>query len=472
MRLSTRFALCVAVVVPLLVGLSGLLVVRLAADDLRSVRDLRLTQRVQSLKPLAVTYAQREALPASRSRLARIRVQATQTGQTTEGVYVAPARGEPLVMGTVPAALPPAADGPATSADGVWRYASGSLGARGRVWVFEREAPLAGQISGMYYRHLIVTLVALVVGAVAGLLLGRYALRPLTRLTKDAALVDVRAGEGRLTRRSRVPEIDELAGLVNGLLDRRDEAVHRTGDALETARAFAATAAHELRTPLTSMGANIALLGYPNLPPEDRVEVIRDLAGEQARVERLITMLRQLARGELMEPDSLKDVDLAGLSGVAVDEAVRRHPHARIVAHLPDEAMVRGWAEGLRMIVDNLLDNAAVHGVGPRGTVRIDLTVRVEGTFALLRVADDGPGMPVELHQEAFNRFSRRAGSPGSGLGLTLIHQQVVLHGGRVEIEPSPRPGMGLSVLVQLPIAWRPDGPSDGLSWLSVHQKP
>ncbi|WP_214109225.1 sensor histidine kinase [Acrocarpospora catenulata] len=473
MRLSTRFALCVAIVVPLLVGLSGLLVVRLSADDLRAGRDLRLVQRVQALKPLALTYAQREGAPA---RAARTRITAT-TGQTAEGVYVAPARGEALIMGTVPASLPPPEPGPATSPDGAWRYASTTLGVngrRGRLWVFEQEAPLADQISHLYRRHLIVTLIALVVGAAAGLALGRFALRPLTRLTKDAAAVDVRNGEGRLTRHSRVPEIDELAGLVNGILDRRDEAVHRTAEALDTASAFAATAAHELRTPLTSMGANIALLKYPNLPPEDREEVIRDLAGEQARVERLITMLRQLARGELMEPESLTEVDLAGLSGVAVKEATRRHPHARIVAHLPDEAMVRGWPEGLRMIVDNLLDNAAVHGVGPLGTVRIDLTVRVEGTFALLRVADDGPGMPPEIHQEAFNRFSRRAGSPGSGLGLTLIHQQVVLHGGKVEIEPrsQARPGTGLSVLVQLPVSWRPDGPSDGLSWLSAHRKP
>ncbi len=128
-------------------------------------------------------------------------------------------------------------------------------------------------------------------GALAGLALGRFALRPLARLTKD-----MKAGSGRLTRKTRAREIDELAGLVNGLLDRRDEAVHRTAEALETARAFAATAAHELRTPLTSMGGNIALLGYPNLPPEERVEVIRDLAMEQARLERLITMLRQLAR--------------------------------------------------------------------------------------------------------------------------------------------------------------------------------
>jgi two-component system sensor histidine kinase PrrB len=81
--------------------------------------------------------------------------------------------------------------------------------------------------------------------------------------------------------------------------------------------------------------------------------------------------------------------------------------------------------------------------------------------------------MPPEHHVEAFNRFSRRAGSPGSGLGLTLIHQQVVLHGGSVRIEGPGQvpPGVGLSVLVQLPMLGRPDGPSDGLSWLSAHQK-
>ncbi|WP_051759388.1 sensor histidine kinase [Herbidospora cretacea] len=450
MRLSTRFALGVAVLVPLLVGLAGLLFVRLSVDDLHAARDERLMQRLQAFTPLALNHTQRP-----------LRLRPSE-GESSEGVYVDPVRGQPLVIGVVPPKLPAPATAPATA--GTWRYVSTDLGRRGRLWIFEEQGPLDARISALYDRLLIATLIALAAGAAAGLTLGRFTLRPLTRLTKD-----VKAGNGRLTRRTRAREIDELAGLVNGLLDRRDEAVHRTAEALETARAFAATAAHELRTPLTSMGGNIALLGYPTLPPEDRVEVIRDLAMEQARLERLITMLRQLARGELMEPDSLKDVDLAGVCEVAVQEATRRHRHARFVAHLPDAAMVRGWPEGLRMIVDNLLENAAVHGVGPHGTVRVELSVRVEGTVALLRVADDGPGMPRELHQEAFNRFSRRAGSPGTGLGLTLIHQQVVLHGGTVEIEPSP--GRGLSVLVQMPIAWRPDGPSDGLSWLSLHQK-
>ncbi|GAB1822839.1 sensor histidine kinase [Herbidospora sp. RD11066] len=450
MKLSTRFALCVALLVPLLVGLPGLLVVHLSVEDLHTARDQRLTQRLQALTPLATNYV---------TRPVRIR---PAEGDLTEGAYVDPVRGQPLVVGAVPGGLPAPSTSPATA--GTWRYLSTDLGRRGRLWVFEEQGPLEAQISDLYDQLLIVTLIALAAGAFAGLALGRFALRPLARLTKD-----MKAGKGRLTRKTRAREIDELAGLVNALLDRRDEAVHRTAEALETARAFAATAAHELRTPLTSMGGNIALLGYPNLPPGERVEVIRDLAMEQARVERLITMLRQLARGELMEPDSLKDVDLAGVSEVAVQEATRRHRHAHFVAHLPVSAMVRGWPDGLRMIVDNLLENAAVHGVGPRGTVRVDLTVRVEGTVALLRVADDGPGMPPELHQEAFNRFSRRAGSPGTGLGLTLIHQQVVLHGGTVEIEPSS--GRGLSVLIQMPIAWRPDGPSDGLSWLSLHQK-
>ncbi|WP_061295090.1 sensor histidine kinase [Herbidospora cretacea] len=450
MRLSTRFALCVALLVPLLVGLSGLLVVHLSVDDLRAARDQRLVQRLQAMTPLAVNHVTRP-----------VRVRPAEA-ESAEGVYVAPVRGQPLTIGSVPAELPPPSTTPATA--GTWRYLSTDLGRRGRLWVFEQQGPLEAQTSGLYDRLLIATLIALAVGALAGLALGRLALRPLARLTTD-----IRAGNGRLTRKTRAREVDELARLVNGLLNRRDEAVHRTAEALETARAFAATAAHELRTPLTSMGGNIALLGYPNLPPGERVEVIRDLAMEQARLERLITMLRQLARGELMEPDSLNDVDLASVCEVAVQEATRRHRHARFFAHLPDSAMVRGWPEGLRMIADNLLENAAVHGVGPQGTVRVDLTVRVEGTVALLRVADDGPGMPRELHQEAFNRFSRRAGSPGTGLGLTLIHQQVVLHGGSVEIEPSS--GRGLSVLVQMPIAWRPDGPSDGLSWLSLHQK-
>nr|BFE81690.1 hypothetical protein GCM10020093_042910 [Planobispora longispora] len=271
-------------------------------------------------------------------------------------------------------------------------------------------------------------------------------------------------------------EIDELAGLLNELLDRRDAAVARTGEALETARAFAATAAHELRTPLTSMGANLGLLDHPGLDPAERAETVADLIAEHSRMQRLITLLRGLARGDLIDPATFTGTDLTEIVAAAAEDARSRHPGAVITIALADGPRVRGWEEGLRVIVDNLLDNAAIHGADPHGRATITVTLSFSATsavpvppspalpastatpapdgggVAVLVVQDAGPGIPPADRERVFARFHRRTGSPGSGLGLTLVRQQVALHGGAVTVTGS-HGGAGTRVEVRLPAA-------------------
>jgi two-component system sensor histidine kinase PrrB len=466
-KLSLRFALCVAALVPTLVALSGLLVLRLAVNDLHAERDKGLVIRAQALAQMSTNYAQRvRRSPSAPGGAVKQRLITAGLGDAGPGgISVEPRRGEPLVVGNVPPSLPDPAYKPATTADGDWRYVSkdlGSAGGAGRLWIFMPESELSDHVARLRDRLLAATLVAVFAGAAAGFGLGRFAVRPLSRLSAQAAGIDVRGG--RLSTSSQVTEIDDLAGLVNDLLDRKDVAVSRTGEALETARAFAATAAHELRTPLTSMSTNIGLLSHPGLSEVDREAVLADLAAEHARMQRLITMLRQLARGELFDPGSFAEVDLTGLAGAAAEDARRRHPHAKIVAELDDQVTVWGWAEGLRMIVDNLLDNGAVHGtIG--GKARIELTLARTASAAVLTVGDFGPGIRADLR--VFDRFSRRPDSPGSGLGLTLIHQQVVLHAGVVTVETAEH--AGCSVRVELPLAASAGGTGPTLSWLTKH---
>ncbi|MDA0631898.1 HAMP domain-containing sensor histidine kinase, partial [Nonomuraea sp. MCN248] len=310
------------------------------------------------------------------------------------------------------------------------------LGRRGsRLWLFEPSERLDTQLALLRRRVGTVTLIGAVAGAAAGLALGRYAVRPLVRLSRQAAALDTRpepSARIRLDAGSRVREIDHLAGVLNDLLDRRDAAVARTGEALDTARAFAASAAHELRTPLTSMGANLALLDHPGLTPADRDELVADLTGEHARVQRLITVLRQLAAGELLDPATSAPADLSGIVREAAAAARRRHPGTTIEESVADGVTVRGWAEGLRLIADNLLDNAVRHGAPP-------ITVRLsrEGAAAVLTVADEGAGVPDGDREAVFDRFRRRPDSPGSGLGLTLVRQQAELHGGAAHVTGS-----------------------------------
>jgi signal transduction histidine kinase len=478
-RLSTRFAVCVAVLVPLLVGLSGIIAVSVAAHDMRAERDRQLTVRMRALTATAGVYARR-ARPRSvippdvaAQRLAGVALGADSPG----GVYVEVTGAEPLIVGDVPTALPTGGGrGPATFTRGErrWRYVMTELGGRNaaaRLWVFEPDERLTRQLALLRRRLALVTLAAVGVGAAAGFGLGRFAVRPLAVLRGQARDIDRPPLAGaRLATTSGVTEIDELAVLVNHLLDRRDVAVGRTAEALETARAFAATAAHELRTPLTSMGTNLSLLDHPGLDRAERAEILADLAGEHGRMQRLVTMLRQLARGELLDPATFAEVDLAEIVAAAAEESRRRHPHAAISTRLPGELLVRGSAEGLRVIALNLLDNAAIHGVTASGHAMIDVTLTPVDGAAVLAVQDSGPGIPLADRDAVFARFHRGAGSRGTGLGLTLVRQQAMRHGGGAAVaEPH---GGGTRIEVWLPAAGQADHPTrqdtGTPSWLTV----
>ncbi|GGO26116.1 hypothetical protein GCM10010116_52420 [Microbispora rosea subsp. aerata] len=452
MKLSTRFALCLAALVALMVALAGLLVLALVSADLRAERDERLLARLRALRPAAASYAWRASVaPHVPPDFMEQRLAAA----AGPGVYVHVEGGEPLTIGDVPE-HPPAGDGPADH--GRWRYVATDLGRRGnRLLLFEPRERLEQQLALLRRRVLTVTVIGAVAGAAAGPVLGRYAVRPLTRLSRQAT-----APDARLDTDSRVTEIDHLARVINDLLDRRDAA-------LETARAFAATAAHELRTPLTSMAANLSLLDHPGLTPDDRAEIVADLTAEQARVERLVTVLRQLSAGELLDPATAAPADLSGIVREAVAAARRRHPDLTINEAVADGVTVRGWAEGLRLIADNLLGNAATHGEPP---ITVELVLDREtahdretafgrgtapsGETAVLTVTDGGPGVPDADREAVFGRFRRRPGSPGSGLGLTLVRQQAELHGGTATVT-------GARFEVRLPTA---GGTGRPRSWL------
>jgi signal transduction histidine kinase len=123
---------------------------------------------------------------------------------------------------------------------------------------------------------------------------------------------------------------------------------------------------------------------------------------------------------------------------------------------------VHGWDGGLRLLVDNLLDNAALHGAR---TVQVRL--REDGDALVLTVADDGPGIPAEERERVLEPFARgsRATSRGTGLGLAIVAQQAALHGGTLTLGDADLGG--LAVEVRLPAATmrgRADAPRTPLS--------
>ena len=109
------------------------------------------------------------------------------------------------------------------------------------------------------------------------------------------------------------------------------------------------------------------------------------------------------------------------------------------------EQRVTGWPEGLRLLIDNLVENAVRHG-GRHVLVRL---VREDDALRIT-VDDDGPGVPAAERERIFERFTRGAGakSPGSGLGLALVAQQAELHGGRFELSDGPLGGLRATLTI------------------------
>ena len=362
-------------------------------------------------------------------------------------------------------ALPPPSFDPVTVRAGhrAWRALSVQVRSakasapQGRLWVFSPGSAGNAEIDTVRNRILLVALIAAPLAGLLSLAIAERATLPLRRLQRRAAGLDPGTSAVRLDHnRSRVTEVDDLAHTLQTVLARYDEQATRTQEALATARSFAATASHELRTPLMGMQTNLDILtDHPDLSPADRTEILDDLHTGHTRLMGLLIALRALAQGDLVEADAFTVVDLSEVVALAVADIQRHHPEARITTHLTPGLRVHAWEPGLRMAVDNLLRNAVVHGGRPGAPVRAGVALRPSGRpvapVAVLTVDDDGPGIAPQERERVFERFRRRADSPGSGLGLTLVAQQIALHRGSVRISDRLE-GPGARFEIRLPL--------------------
>ncbi|MFF4708008.1 sensor histidine kinase [Streptomyces sp. NPDC001288] len=458
MRLSTRIGLAVGVTVPLLVLASGWLLLRLVDHDLHRAEDDHLRSRAAAVAPDARALLRASA--GGRPKAADTRERQLFSSALDVGVRVVGPDGT-FSGGPQPDAsvgLPDrAALAPVTVRDGAtsWRALARPLTTArgsGTLWVFAPNAADQAQLRLVRRRVFATTLLAAPVSGLLAWALATGATGPLRRLGRRTAGLDPRASATRLRHEpSGVTEVDDLAATLHTVLARYDEQTARTAEALDTARSFSAAAAHELRTPLMSMGTNLDILAaHPGLAEPDRTEVVTDLRHEHARLLGLLVMLRELGRGDLVEADALRAVDLTEVADAAAAEARRRTPDALITVDAPAGLTVHGWEPGLRLLFDNLLANALAHGRDADGRARVAVGLRDAGTEVVITVDDHGPGVPAEERGRVFERFRRGPASTGSGLGLTLVAQQAALHGGGATVTDGPD-GTGARFRVRMP---------------------
>jgi signal transduction histidine kinase len=204
-------------------------------------------------------------------------------------------------------------------------------------------------------------------------------------------------------------------------------------------REFIANASHELRTPLFSLGGFLELLENEDLDPATQAEFLRTMREQIERLTKLATELLDLSRLDAgrMHVEA-EPLDLGALARSLVQEF---HPVALASGHELEVAdgltpAAVGDEERALQIGRILVENALVHT--PAGT-RVRLSTARQDGRALLRVEDDGPGIPLGDRPHVFDRFYRVEGSvaSGSGLGLAIARELAGVMGGTVELDTS-----------------------------------
>ncbi|WP_280263287.1 sensor histidine kinase [Nocardia abscessus] len=285
-----------------------------------------------------------------------------------------------------------------------------------------------------------------VAGALLAALLGWYlagfAARPLRRLANATHSIDTLEQLPPLSGRG-AREAEELSDAITRMLARLEAAHRATNRALTSARDFAAVCAHELRTPLTALRTDLQVLATKEIPAQQRGAILAEVLFAERQIENTLTDLERLAVGELTGPDVFEPFELCDTLDRAVHDARRRHPGVRVELAECAPVTVTGLPGGVMLIVTNAVANAVQHGHAE--TVVVSARSGPQDCMEIV-VDDDGRGIPEALRGDAFDRFVKGPGSPGSGLGLALVRQQAELHSGTAELDESPLGGARLRV--------------------------
>jgi len=317
----------------------------------------------------------------------------------------------------------------------------------------------------------IVTGIALLAGGFAVFWIVRRSLRPLDRVVATARQVStLPLDRGEVDLGVRVPERDtdtrteigQVGSAMNQMLGHVSKALVARQASETRVRQFVADASHELRTPLAAIRGYAELARREEDDTEGVAHALRRVESESARMTTLVDDLLLLARLDSGRPLSQDEVDLTLVVVDAVSDARVAGPTHRWQLDLPEEPVTTiGDPARLHQVLANLLANARTHT--PAGTT-VWCGLRTESGRSVVTVTDNGPGIPLALQPEIFNRFvrgdssrSRAAGS--TGLGLAIVAAVVAAHHGSVSVESRPGHTTFTVLLPHSEVTARPTAP-------------
>ncbi len=323
-------------------------------------------------------------------------------------------------------------------------YAQGTM--QGAVYLSEHDAERAQMILDMQSRVRVTSLVIVIGALILGWIFANIILSRIGELVKSMRIVASGNYGYRLATRGR-DEITELGDEFNMLTERLETTERQR-------RRFVSDASHELKTPLASIRLLAdSIVQSENMDADTVREFVTDIGHEAERLQRTTEKLLDLSR---LDDDVHIEPEPVDMKQVYFDVLVLLRPLAnehsvKIRSELEDGCVVMATVDDMFHIIFNLVENAIKYNV-EGGSVNVSL--KGDEDSVRLAVEDTGIGIPEEDRFNIFARFyrvdkarSREAG--GSGLGLSIVHDAVQMHGGSITVGPNkPR---GSRFIVKFP---------------------
>jgi len=286
--------------------------------------------------------------------------------------------------------------------------------------------------------------VLMVAGIIGGVLIRNALLTRIHGIQQTVAAIMRGDLSHRLDVRSRGDELDTLAQTINRLLEQVEQLVHGIANVSNSI-------AHDLRTPLAELRSRLEELSLTRPPAEEAFAEVDAAVADVDGVIRIFNALLRLAEIDSgLRRSNFVAADVTELVARAVEFYL---PAAELKGHalsFRDPGPV--WAQCdpvlLAQAVNNLIDNALKFVTG--GHIEIEVVRPAEDSVAVV-VADDGPGIPERDRPKAAQRFFRgdaSRGTPGVGLGLSLVQAIAKLHGGTLELRDN-EPGLRASMIIE-----------------------
>lgn len=340
----------------------------------------------------------------------------------------------------------------------IWRKIGNLRHPSGLIQLSISAMPIQGILRHQLYIYIVASILVLIIGSILGKIIFKYTLKPLHNVTNTVEKINIEQLNTRLPLETGQLEIDKLSNAFNNMLERIEVSFEKEQYIKEKMRRFISDASHELRTPLTSIHGFVEVLLLGAAKSEKQLNLaLNSILIESERLTKLVNDLLLLTRLEQKVQMEIGTEDIGDIIKEVSPQLQILCGERKVELQLKNNVLVKVNRNQIKQVIFNLVQNAVNHTDKNTGTINIsiDSSNKFSDNFVVLKIKDNGTGIPKEHIDEIFERFfrsevhrSRKHG--GYGLGLSIVKSIIDAHDGKIEVDSEL--GVGTSFFIYLKV--------------------